>query len=82
MKQIEKWGNVDKYPNRVTDATSRMRPTAKSGVFCAGRAFRKLAYGMFLRCKKFGQSPAHPASPGVCKIARGAGSGKKPPRAA
>lgn len=32
-----------------------------------------------MRCKKSGQSPAHPASPGVCKIARGAGSGKKPP---
>ena len=32
MKQIEKWGNVDKYPNRITDATSRMRPAT-------GRAF-------------------------------------------
>ena len=33
MKQIEKWGNVDKYPNRITDATSRMRPTLRLGVF-------------------------------------------------
>ena len=66
-------------PNRITDATSRMRPTAKSGVFCAGRAVRKLASGMFLRCKKPGKARHILRPPAYVRSPAAQGQGKSRP---
>ena len=53
-----------------------MRLTVRSGVSVPGLTVRELAHGMEVTEQKEGRSPAHHVL--LCKIARGAGQGKKP----
>lgn len=54
----------------------KMRLTVRSGVSVPGLTVRELAHGMEVTEQKEGRSPAHHVL--LCKIARGAGQGKKP----